>query len=352
LLYLFEDFALDTGRCELRRGSTTVAVEPQVFDLLVYLVRNRDRVVSKDDLLAAVWHGRIVSDATVDSRVNAARRAVGDNGDEQRLIKTLPRKGIRFLGAVRERDAADAAPSAAAEPRTDTSPIKVLVVDDHVLIRDALRGVLTELNENATVLDASDCRQAMHVLAEHADLDLILLDLGLPDRDGFSVLADLREGHPGIPVVVLSAFSDRDNVVKALDLGATGFIAKSAQRKVMLSALEIVFSGGIYVPPEILGRGGSPAPAMAPAAAAPAADPVAKPPAAAVDLGLTERQLDVLALMMRGKSNKAICRALNLAETTVKIHVTAILRALKATNRTEAVIAAAALGWNPPRAEE
>src|SRR5262249_50004532 len=183
-------------------------------------IRNRDRVVSKDDLIAAVWHGRIVSDATVDSRINAARRAVGDNGDEQRLIKTVPRKGIRFLGAVRERDSAggDAAPSAAPEPRADASPIKVLVVDDHVLIRDALRGVLTELNENATVLDASDCRQAMQVLAEHADLDLILLDLGLPDRDGFSVLADLRDSFPGIPVVVLSAFSDRDNVVKALDL--------------------------------------------------------------------------------------------------------------------------------------
>jgi len=102
LLYFFEGFALDGERRELRRGSALVAVEPQVFDLLEYLIRNRERVVSKDDLIAAVWGGRIVSDVTLDSRVNAARRAIQDSGKEQRLIKTLPRKGIRFVGTVRE----------------------------------------------------------------------------------------------------------------------------------------------------------------------------------------------------------------------------------------------------------
>jgi len=102
LLYRFNDFVLDTGRRELRRGDGLVAAEPQVFDLLEYLIRSRQRVVSRDDLLAAVWHGRIVSDATLSSRINAARAAIGDNGDEQRLIRTLPRKGIRFVGEVRE----------------------------------------------------------------------------------------------------------------------------------------------------------------------------------------------------------------------------------------------------------
>ena len=102
MLYLFEDFALDSERRELRRGAEPIAVEPQVFDLLEYLVRNRDHVVSKDDLIATVWDGRIVSDVTLDTRVNAARRALQDNGKDQRLIKTLPRKGIRFVGAVRE----------------------------------------------------------------------------------------------------------------------------------------------------------------------------------------------------------------------------------------------------------
>ena len=101
---------MDTNRRELRRGDDLVAVEPQVFDLLHLLIQSRDRVVSRDDMLAAVWHGRIVSEATLSSRVNSARTAIGDNGDEQRLIKTLPRKGFRFVGAVREESDLPAAP--------------------------------------------------------------------------------------------------------------------------------------------------------------------------------------------------------------------------------------------------
>ena len=130
--------------------------------------------------------------------------------------------------------------------------------------------------------------------------------------------------------------------MKALDLGALGFIPKSAQREVMLSAFNLIFAGGIYIPPEILGR-------HEPAAPLGAAEP--SPPNGRVmgsGLGLTERQMEVLALMMQGKSNKAICRALDLAEPTVKIHVSAILKALKVANRTEAVIAAGALGFGPP----
>src|SRR3978361_2046373 len=99
--FLFSDHTLDTDRRELRRGSQAIAVEPQVFDLLVYLVQNRDRVVSKDDLIASVWGGRIVSDSTLTSRINAARKAVGDSGGNQILIRTIPRKGLRSVGAAR-----------------------------------------------------------------------------------------------------------------------------------------------------------------------------------------------------------------------------------------------------------
>jgi DNA-binding winged helix-turn-helix (wHTH) protein len=99
--FLFEDYALDIERCELTRGSELISIGPQEFDLLVYLVRNRE-LVSKDDLLRSVWSGRIVSESTLTSHINAVRKAVGDSGEEQRLIKTLPRKGIRFVGAVRE----------------------------------------------------------------------------------------------------------------------------------------------------------------------------------------------------------------------------------------------------------
>jgi TolB-like protein/Flp pilus assembly protein TadD len=105
MLYSFDNFLVDTERRELRRDGQTRAVEPQVFDLLEYLIRNRDRVVSRDDLLAGVWNGRIVSESTLASRINAARNAIGDNGEDQRLIRTILRKGVRFVGTVREADA-------------------------------------------------------------------------------------------------------------------------------------------------------------------------------------------------------------------------------------------------------
>jgi len=221
--------------------------------------------------------------------------------------------------------------------------MKVLVIDDHALVRDALRGVLKELRGEASVVEAPDWREATRQIEKTPDLDLVLLDLGLPDRDGFEILAELRERYPAISVVVLSGRNDRESVARALDLGALGFIPKSAQREVMLSAFNLIFSGGMYIPPEILAHQG---PASMRSTSAPG------PPGRRVsgaDLGLTERQLEVLALLMQGKSNKAICRVLDLAEPTVKNHVSAILRALNATNRTEAVIAARALGVDPRR---
>jgi len=102
LRYLFEDYTLHAERRELHRGADAVSITPQVFDLLDYLIRNRERVVSKDDLIGAVWNGRIVSDAALTTRLNAARSAIGDSGEEQRLIKTVPRRGFRFVGQVRE----------------------------------------------------------------------------------------------------------------------------------------------------------------------------------------------------------------------------------------------------------
>jgi TolB-like protein len=102
LLYLFNDFALDTDRRELHRGAGLISIAPQVSDLLEYLIRNRERVVTKADLLASIWDGRAVSDSALSTRINAVRCAIDDTGEEQRLIRTLPRKGVRFIGAVRE----------------------------------------------------------------------------------------------------------------------------------------------------------------------------------------------------------------------------------------------------------
>src|ERR1700738_3451429 len=117
--FVFSNQTLDTDRRELCRGSDRIAVEPQVFDLLVYLLQNRDRVVSKDDLIAAIWEGRIVSESTMTSRINAARKAIGDSGRDQKLIRTISRKGFRFVGALRSQQAGDESPDYAGHPAAE-----------------------------------------------------------------------------------------------------------------------------------------------------------------------------------------------------------------------------------------
>lgn len=134
--YFFEGCALDTSLRELRRGDVAVPVEPQVFDLLAYLIRHRDRVVSQDDLLAEVWDGRVVSESTLRSRLNAARRAIGDTGDEQRLIRTFPRRGFRFVGEVRE-ETGD----------VQTAPTVPAALEDRVVVPISLAPAAVSLRE-------------------------------------------------------------------------------------------------------------------------------------------------------------------------------------------------------------
>src|SRR5262245_58150682 len=165
--------------------------------------------------------------------------------------------------------------------------MKILVIDDHALIRESLRAVLSELKPEAAVVEATNAQETVRLVEDNPDLALVLLDLGLPDRDGFEVLAEIRERHPTIPVVVLSGHSDRANVVKTLDLGALGFIPKTAQRQVLASAISLVLSGGIYIPPEILGRP-EPATPLEPGTGQRAAK---KPATSPRDLGRTDRQV-------------------------------------------------------------
>src|SRR5258708_16634201 len=183
--------------------------------------------------------------------------------------------------------------------------MKFLMIDDHELIREAMRGALHELDAEAKILEAADGAQAMTVVSANEDLDLILLDLNLPDRDGFSMLLELRRNHPAISVVVMSAQQDQESVMRSLNMGALGFVPKSVPRKVILTALQLVMSGGIYIPPQALSTGtqpaGQPTPHASPLPASPA-QAGAAPTSASVspsDLGLTGRQVDVLLLLMR-----------------------------------------------------
>src|SRR5262245_58530882 len=136
-------------------------------------------------------------------------------------------------------------------PRASTghakTSLKILVVDDHALIRTALRGVLRELHRDVTVLEASDCRAAFDLIEKQPDFDLILLDLGLPGRHGLAALEELRVSHPALPVVVLSSARDRASVTQALDQGAMGYITKESSNEVLINALRLVLSGGIYI---------------------------------------------------------------------------------------------------------
>ena len=141
MYFAFENHVLDVDRRELRRGSALIAVEPQVFDLLVYLLQNRDRVVSKDDLIAGVWGGRIVSESTLDSRINAVRKAVGDSGQRQKFVRTVARKGIRFVGEVREIATSEANLAAKSDHLADPQhEIRFCTASDGVQIAYALAG--------------------------------------------------------------------------------------------------------------------------------------------------------------------------------------------------------------------
>jgi pimeloyl-ACP methyl ester carboxylesterase/DNA-binding winged helix-turn-helix (wHTH) protein len=140
MLYMFEKFTLDSDRLQLRVDGAAIAVEPQVFDLLLYLIENRQRVVSKDDLIASVWGGRVVSDSTLDSRVNAARKALGDSGKQQRFIRTMARKGIRFVGEVTQKTNDAVTPAALQPPPALKQQIHFCTASDGVRIAFALAG--------------------------------------------------------------------------------------------------------------------------------------------------------------------------------------------------------------------
>lgn len=227
--------------------------------------------------------------------------------------------------------------------------MNILIVDDHPLIREGLANVLGELDPEANTFEAASADEAVSAFGEHDPLALVLLDLGLPGAQGMSLLEQLRSTRPDVPVVVLSANDQRDVVLAAIDGGAMGFISKRSPTPVLVNALRLVLAGGVYVPPQVIGAPapGEPPPAPTTPLSATAPAP-ARPPRTLADLGLTDRQAEVLALIVQGKPNKLICRDLDLAEGTVKTHISAILRALDVANRTQAVFKLSKLGIQLP----
>jgi DNA-binding NarL/FixJ family response regulator len=218
--------------------------------------------------------------------------------------------------------------------------VRILLVDDHTLFREALLHVLRQFDSTAVVIESSNAREAIRLAAHYHDLDLILLDLTLPGLNGLSALPELHELRPTVPLVILSASEDSADIQQALNAGAMGYIPKSSSSHEMITALRLVLAGEIYVPPAML-------------AALEALESASSPVDTATSLeergidGLTPRQVEVLRLMAQGLSNKGICKRLNVAEGTVKLHVTAVMRALNTCNRTQAVIEATRRGLIP-----
>lgn len=216
----------------------------------------------------------------------------------------------------------------------------ILLVDDHPLILSALREVVEGLRPGTRVTTVDHPRQARAVLASETSFDLVLLDLQLGEQSGFELLAEWRERFPSLPIVVLSGSDRNADVLRAIDLGAMGYVPKTINPGLLVEALKFVLDGGIYVPPISDEAADAVAAVSFLAPVEPAAAQVGTDPRPSLaDLALTPRQTDVLSLLLQGKPNKDIARILGVSVETVKDHVAAILRALKVKTRTQAVLA-------------
>ena len=212
--------------------------------------------------------------------------------------------------------------------------MKTLLADDHPLMREGVRQVLAQLEPPVEIIDAHDYPSLFAQTTQHADLDLALVDLNMPGFVGMQGITQYRNRFPDIPLVVLSASESPHDIRSALEAGALGYIPKAASTAEMLAALRRVLAGDLYVP-SCLGDGGL--------------HPVAPADFEALQhSGLTARQLEVARLLVQGCANKAIGGMLSMSESTVKVHIAAIFRALCVTNRTEAVLAIQRLSQTPP----
>jgi len=205
--------------------------------------------------------------------------------------------------------------------------MKLLVVDDHPLIVHALREVLPSLDCDLDVLSAHNRDETLAIIARHPDCALVLLDLALPGAHGLDLLAELRRSCPRLPIVVLSATHDRATIGAALAAGARGFIAKTSDAGTMLDAVRTVLAGGQHITRDIAPN-----------------RPRDIDGISIEVLGLTQRQSEVMMLLAQGKPNKLICRDLRLSEGTVKVHVSAILKALNVHSRSQVIVELARRG--------
>lgn len=227
--------------------------------------------------------------------------------------------------------------------------MRILIVDDHPIMRSGVRACLQDFDPAIDIVEAANLHDAVKIAREPPPIDVALLDLVMPGSRGIEALLALRESvDPCPPVVVFSSNDDAATAVAALDAGAMGYIPKSSTPAVLQSALRLVLANGVYVPPTVLdlaaaSRAASPADTTA---TADPSGPAARPLRKLAELGLTPRQQEVCALMVRGRAVKHIARDLNISPATVKVHLQPILRILGVENRTEAIVELHRLGFS------
>ena len=205
--------------------------------------------------------------------------------------------------------------------------MRILIADDHKLFRAGLVLVLKQLGDDLDICEAGSGKEAIEMAASAPSPDLILMDLDLPGGNGLEALTSIHASNPDVPVVILSAMEDQVTISRAMELGARGYIPKSASGDVMINSLKLVISGGVCMPPGFGENGHGAGSANSP--------------------NLTRRQLEVLRLMATGSSNKEIAHNLGISENTVRVHISAIITSLDATNRTEAAYSAMRIGLIP-----
>lgn len=212
--------------------------------------------------------------------------------------------------------------------------LKLLVVEDHALVREGLVRLLGQMEEGSRVLESHDFETALNLLDNEGDFDLVFLDLALPGIDGFTGLDVLRRRYPATPVIVVSAFDDTPTVTRVMNLGASGFIPKAYSGDALLRAVREVLEGNLFRPSKQSGASMDDTVPLAPS----------RIQISTAEIGMTERQAQVLSLMVKGLSNRDIGAQLALSEGTVKIHATAVFKALGVTSRTQALVAVARYG--------
>lgn len=219
---------------------------------------------------------------------------------------------------------------------TAVKPKRFLIVDDHPMVRDSLHALLESLESKVVTDLALSLKQMRECLHSNARYDYVVLDLSLPDANGIEIVKAAQSLHPDVPLIVFTGQPEQDLMLRCLSLGVVGYVPKTHYNDLIAQAFRMILGGQVYIPRQVVTE--------RPQQHYSAMRPVRQTASDPRQLCLTERQIDVLDLILQGMPNKLICRQLNLAEGTVKVHVSAVLRALGVRNRTQAVIAAGKMG--------